>query len=272
MIQSFNYTNRALISPQDAVIRISISDKAKGGEPGVIRFNLDARLDKNYEFPQDAPLVIEAYSYLYYKRFEFGTVGKPEPRIGSEPQLEADGWESLLFRVKVIDPQHSGRILGEADRLRPVLLRPGVGESSGNKRSLLSVTSEDLGQQVWMLRFDLSGPTVVVNKGHPELRRRMEDQLYRWLVFPEVMQRVLERILCVEGVDFDGASPSAESWRGDWLAFATNLYQPPPAPDGDRKEDQLKWADWSAEVVRRFCGKHSAWDVVSKALTEEVKS
>jgi hypothetical protein len=272
MSQSFNYTNRALISPKDAVIRVLIPDTSKGGEPRSIRFTADTRLEKDYGFPSDAPLVIEAYSYLYYKRFEFGTVGKPGPEPGSEPQLEADGWEGLRFRVKVIDPQHSGRILGEADRLRPVLLRPGSGEGGGNKRPLLSVTSEDIGQRVWMLRFDLGGPTVVINKGNPELRQRMEDQLYRWLVFPEVMQRVLERILCVEGVEFNGAHPSSEGWRGDWLAFATDLFEPPPEPGEDHKDNRLKWVEWSEQVVRRFCERHTAWDFFSKAFAEEAGS
>lgn len=272
MSHSFNYTNRALIAPKDAVIRVLIPDLPKGGEPRSIRFTADTRLKDDYDFPSDAPLVIEAYSYLYYKRFEFGTVGQPGPATGAEPHLEADGWEGLRFRLKVIDPQHSGRILGEADRLRPVLLRPGLEGGGGTRRPLLSVTSRDIGQRVWKLEFELAGPTVVINKGNSELRQRMEDQLYRWLVFPEVMQRVLERILCVEGIEFDGAQPSAEGWRGDWLDFATDLFEPPPAPGEEPKEDRRKWAEWIDEVVRRLCERHNAWDVFSKALAEETGS
>lgn len=273
MSQSFNYTGRVPISSQHALIRVLIPDTSKGHEPQSVRFTVATRLKEEYGFPSEAPLVIEAYSYLYYKRFEFGTVGKPGPAPGTELHLEADGWEGLRFRVKVIDPHHSGRILGEADRLRPVLVRPGTGEGGGNKRSLLSVTSEDLGQRVWVLRFDdVSGPLVVINKGNPELRQRMEDQLYRWLIFPEVMQRVLERILCVEGVEFDGAEPSAEDWRRDWLDFAVALYEPPPPPGEEAKEDRRKWAGWIDDVVRRFCERHNAWDVFSKALAEEAGS
>lgn len=272
MNQSFNYTGRVPISPQDAVIRILIPNSSKGNEPQTIRFTAATRFKEDYNFPSEAPLVIEAYTYLYYRRFEFGTVGEPGPALGTELYLDADGWERLRFRVKVIDPQHSGRILGEADRLRPVLVRSGAGEGGGNKRPLLSVTSGDIGQRVWMLQFDeVACPTVVINKESPELRQRMEDQLYRWLVFPEVMQRVLERILCVEGVEFDGARPLAEGWRGDWIAFATALYEP-PEPGGGQKDDRLKWVEWIEQVVRRFCERNTAWDVFSKALAEEAGS
>jgi hypothetical protein len=124
---------------------------------------------------------------------------------------------------------------------------------------------------VWILRFDGNGPVVVVNKANPELRQRIEDPLYRWLIFPEVLHRVLERILCVEGVPFEDAQPLAEDWQGRWLKFASILFEPPPAPgEEDAKEDRKRWAEWVDEVVRRFCERNNAWEVFSRALADEV--
>ena len=249
MIRKFNYTGRKKIERKYISIRL-INDNTPYPY-------FDIKMDINTsDFEDDPELYIEAYDRSSFMRFRCGTL--KQPLIPEDRHLyDIHSTEAILFRVKLVDPsaQH-GKILAVADRLAST----GESPEETKRISILPVTYEDLGPEIWKLDFRDTGPVLAVNK-KIEMVNITEivktSDLFFSLVYPSVLREILIRILLIDEV-FEDDDP--ESWQNLWLAFVEKLPDVPKITESPEFENQeftvnreffLKWID--DDAVPAFC-------------------
>lgn len=213
MQRRFNYTNRQRIHKNSIAITIVHDDEEQP------KFFADLDL-QDYSLPADGKVWIEAYDRNAFMRFPFGVAESPSS-ISDTTLTDFVGTDSYYFRVKVVDTGCHSRLLAVADSISPVR----HDDDEEPAKSLLRVTTRDLGPVPWELEFPVADhPLLVINNridAGKSLAR--SNQLFQALVFPAILEQILRRIL-VE----DNYRPSAEiddddMWKEGWLEFAGSL-------------------------------------------------
>lgn len=236
MSRRLNYTGRVKIRKADA--RISLRP-AEDGDHSLFELDFDST---GYPFPPDASVRVEAWRGHAIQRWDFGTVAAPSALPPTERRL-SEVPDSCQFRVAVIAPDGSGRILGLADRIRPVLPR----------RSLLPLREvEDLGNEVWRVSLgagdDTERPELQVNASIPGISDLVRtDPSFRALVMPSVLREILTHMLFVGA----GEPEEEEDPLHDWWRFAQRLAPSPGGTPPRGVEERLEWID---AVVDAFAG------------------
>lgn len=245
MIRSFNYTQRRRIPKANAVVRL----RPEGG--GSTTFDLDLNLAA-LELPAAARVYAEAYFKGTLMRFDFGTVGTIRPPIARSltrlPQPEL-----ALFRVKVVaeDRSQRGLVLAQCERIIPRQAEGGP----ATRQSLFRVQLIRLEHEVWRLDFDDDGPVLQLDPTFREQARH--DAAFAALVYPDVIRRVLNRVLA-EHDDPD----TTDDWRTLWLRFGRQLTgRRNPA----REEDDAR-EEWIEQVVSGFVGQRKLLAAYQKTL------
>lgn len=231
MSRRLNYTGRLKILRSDA--RISLRPSKDGTPPA---FDLDLDLSR-YDFPPEARVRLEAWRGPAVQRWEIGTVATLDSLSHAERRL-SEVPDSCQFRVAVVAPDDSGRLLGLADRIRPVLPR----------RSLLPLREvEDLGHEVWRVHFgDSERPELQVNASIPGISDLVRtDPSFRALVMPGVLRAILTHMLFVESAEPE----EPDSALHEWWRFAQRLA---PSPEGVRPDSVDARSDWIDTVVEAF--------------------
>lgn len=228
-----NYTGRVKIARSRARVALRLTDDET---PPVFDLELDLA---DYDFPSDARVRVEAWRAHALQRWNYGTVGRPEPPASARRRL-TEVPESCQFRVSVIAADRTGRLLGATGPIRPT--QP--------HRSLLPlVERNDLGSEVWRVGFGAAGadqPELQVNSevsGISEIVRH--DPVFRALVMPAVLREILTRMV------FDEKSDPADEDdpRHEWYRFAVGLV--PPVGPG-LPEDLAQRFEWVDAVVDAF--------------------
>lgn len=212
MPHRFNFTGRRKIRRDS--IRLHLRTPAG-------HIALDASLQlAEYEFEPSAKVFLEAYrpASTQWKRFDLGRVGIPDAP-GPLTLDEFERPEGILFRVKVTaDGAQRGRIVGEADALRPVL----PDEPLALRTPLIDpVPADDLGGEVWRVSFAAERPQLLINASIVSWKEVVRDTTFRSLVAPSVMRQVLTRILIIDRNSGDEDDPL--DWRQNWIRFAEQL-------------------------------------------------
>lgn len=243
-VRHLNYTGRKRIDR--AHVKIAIA-----GEPPdasvVGTFDL-----AEYNFPGPAHLVLEAQAGWTMQRFDFGTIAERRPPANAR-LTEFSTLAGLLFRFKVVGVGSSeGKLLGEAERLRPSSTN-----EEASQRSFIAVRSSDLGQLPWKVSIADNQPLLHINErlgDHHDFLRRKEVV---GLVLPAVLQHVM--IEAIErGVDEDDSST--------WEAQAINLGETlagTPAPNADDHEAVEVWIE---SALAEFARRHRLLDGVIELL------
>lgn len=191
-------------------IRINLIDQG-GGQPPA--FTADISLPSELKLDPAARVYVEPYVKTSTMRFSFGTVAalKPPERC---VLTDIDAGASVLFRVKVVDETAEiGRILASANGIRP------EDDADGDdRRPLLPVKSENLGEEIWQLQIDRDiGPTLVVNSRVPDLIESMKrDVLFQAVIYPEVVRQLVREVFSTES-EFDEEAEWIADWKG-WFA------------------------------------------------------
>lgn len=250
MPRRLNYTKRKKILRQDVTIRLR-RDGAR------VTFDADLRLAA-YGFHRLAPpphVHVEAYhsASATWKRFDFGradALSAPKDRALAEFTRP----ESILFRVKVsaAEGPHRGRLLGEADGLRPLMPEQ---DESGRDPIIHHVPADDIGDELWRVDFTGVMPLLKINANVPMgVEQFLLDPAHRAVFAPAVMRQVLTRILVVDRDSYDEEDDS--SWQVRWLAFADTLPgvgRPPESQESDGHLDNLRdLEDWIDSAVEAF--------------------
>ncbi|MFN0144923.1 MAG: hypothetical protein ACKVT1_00315 [Dehalococcoidia bacterium] len=232
MIGRANFTGRQRILQDDVEL---ILDVTKSPLEVTVALNLDSTL------PSAAEVFLEAYRMSTVQRFPLGSPSsaKESRQLKLDPVFP----DSVLFRVKVVDPRAAvAVIIAGADRLRPQ-----VSTASGRRRlSLLPVVPEELGNEVWQVRFEDDHPELVVNSRIPGIMDIVaNDATFRAVVLPAVLYEILVWILL--DVRFPADDAVFEHWPSRWLAFAQSLVSSEPPTEGP---EIIR--DWIAEVRSAF--------------------
>ena len=236
MIRHLNKTGRVRITREH--IDISIRE----GQPKEIPI-FDMELDlSRYRFPSEARVRLEASRSNVGQRWEYGTVGALTQPSEEERRL-TDVPETVQFRLVVVAGDGTGKLLGHADKIKPLLPRG----------SLLPLRETDeLQNEVWRVDFgedDL--PELLVNRrieGISEIVRT--DVAFRSLIMPDVLRSVLMRILVIEPVDFD--DDELPEWQKEWLDLARRHLPGERLPRA--REEAAEIPHWIDQVVNRFAG------------------
>jgi len=246
VVRKLNFTERAKIP------KSSVRFEVRRGEDGVLCFDAEMALG-DIDLPPHARVYIEAWYRTSYMRFDCGTAGALS--IPRDRRLtEIDSRDVVRFRVKVVDNSAGEhRIVAVADDILAVA-RSG---SEAQRVSLLPVSFEDLGDEVWRLHYELTGPVLELNNRIAGIEQTAKhDARFFALVYPAVVREILTRILIIE------QHPAAEDdeWWSLWLRWAAELTGTPVPPESDEHES------WIAEAVAAFCGRH---DVVRRMAPED---
>ena len=256
MRRRFNYTNRQRIKRSDLSFTI-VED-----EEGTDRFYAGIDL-KNYNFPSDASVWVEAYDRNALMRFPFGSVAEPKSKY-STTLTDFAGTDSYYFRVKVIDKLHRSRLFGVADSVSPVRR-----EEDETAKSLLRVTIRDLGSVPWKLEYQVADhPLLVINNridAGKSLAR--SNHFFQALVLPAILEQILRRIL-LEDEYAPAAEPDDDDmWKEGWLEFAGHLPGNSllPVDQEISPEDRQQWI---ADARDGFCNEINAIHKVRSELKE----
>lgn len=232
-----NWTSRKRISRESVAIALQRAD-------GRTAFSADLRLTE-LRLPPDSRVVVEAYRQTGYMRFDYGSVGLVAPPHSTwlsnfEPA------ENVLFRVKVLGTGPlEGRILAEADQLRPT----DPEERLSTREPLLIPRGDNLGEEVWRIVIDdgAQAPELLVNSELGDWRSIAISPHFIWFVYPQVFRQILTVIL--EGDIPDEAD--TQGWRSRWLRFAAGLPGLPRVPEeGSLTEERSIWIE---SAVQAFC-------------------
>lgn len=233
-VRRLNYTSRVRIYHDDVDIVLL-------EQPGkMASFHADLKL-ADYQFPDDARVVVEAYRQTFLMRFDFGTVGNLQPPP-ERTLVEFPTPHELLFRVKVTAVSgRAGLLLGEADKIRP--RHPD--EEPDRRLPLLPPFPEDLGEEIWRVEYS-GGTMLAVNQNLADWKETVRSPIFRALVYPAAMREILERVLFVEKCT---SSDDPSDWRCRWLAFAGSMPGAGPVPR--TTEDQLEWVEQAVSAFAR---------------------
>lgn len=254
MKRRFNYTGREKLT-KDA---IKISINKTNGKPK----SITAKLNLNeIKYPGDTKIYFDAYHKTDRKRFDFGNIS----HIAIPEDLTIDELaytDNLMFRLMLIDESsENGKIIAHADRIRA--------DEEADKRPILPVRFDDLGQQIWKLEFtgEEGGPILCINNKIPALENLVKtDSVFFMYVFPAAFREILTHLIFIDTVE-NPEEPSV-TWHNDWLKFSKMILPHEPVPDLDpdkiNEDDVVKWID---QVVEEFCNsRRHEWESVKKSL------
>lgn len=246
MPRRFNYTGRKRIRREHVSLRIIRTSSGITLDPAV-------RLGE-YDFELSARVYLEAYrsASTQWKRFDLGRVGVMELPIDLSLD-EFERPEGILFRVKVTsDGANGGKLLGDADALRPTLPE----EANAARTPLIDPVPAALDGEVWRVHFGPDRPQLQINERIAGWKEVVRDPVFRSLVAPTVMRQVLAKILIVDRNDGDEDDPS--DWRQNWIRFCEGLPGTSECPEigNESAGDSERLELWIDDVVGRF-GDHS---------------
>jgi len=231
-------------------VKIEMLEADPGGD-----CSFDVAFDfSRIDLPDQAKVIVEPFVRQTSMRFEFGTVGSIVPPVDNRlTQLDMGG--NVQFRVKILDPDGSGKILASADKMRPVL--PG---QARDRRSMISLETANIGNEPWRLNVDDdNGPVLVVNNSIPDAKQRLiADPVFSGLVLPAALKMILN---CIKPTDYLDEDPS-ECWQSQWLQFGKNL-----SGADVYVEEYTGWVD---DVVNSFCDKYQVCPNLVEEITEGV--
>ena len=236
-VRHFNYTARKrLLHADTSVTLIQTSDT----------LSFDAQLNlTSYDLPANALVILEAYRHTSLRRYRFGRVASPRPEEPTDLTGLPDS-DTLLFRVKIVDAApDSGKLLAEADRIRP------TDPEGGDRLSLVHVRETELSGELWRLTFDKDFPVLLLEKRFGPRELLLGSPHFRWLVLPQLYRELLREAFKSDVDDED--DESVQSWQAQIVRqAASNTSESPPDNDGENQREE-----WITSAVRAFCRRHA---------------
>lgn len=222
------------------------------------------------DFKSKAKVYVEAYHRTDSKRFDFGTVEKPEKP--DETRVQEFGYDQeIQFRLLVVDEEEEfKKILGIADKIKAE--NNDIDSEKGSK-SILPVSFRDLGRQVWKLEYGEAGgaPGLVINRSIPMIEQIAKtDPSFIMYVYPTVVKELFNKIIFVDGID--AIDDIDDDWKVEWLEFARNLVGNSELPEflENKGQDFEEKEIWINEVVSAFCDNRKEWGEFLKRLEEGI--
>jgi hypothetical protein len=258
VIRKLNYTGRKKILVKD--IRISTFRERAHRHTASLTLQLAGYIK---DVPADSVIVFEAYTRTRVERFELGTVAEAGAVLDERCTLETFSdaeMEGIHFRVKIVDQSEKhGRIVAIADRLPRKISE----KDDADRRSILGVDHDDLGDRLWKLDLEKDDiPYIIVNTALGNVRELARDNdVFFGLVYPEAVRQILEDVFLNEdGEDYADCNDTSD-WRFLWSCFARSLTATEKVP---KHEEARK--GWIEQCVQAFCSRYNTLNKASKAL------
>jgi hypothetical protein len=253
MKRTFNYTGRSRIPLEAVSIQVYTTDA------GTRWFDADLKLDQ-LKLPDEARVFVEAYFERAYRRYDFGTVAQfNQPEDRSLEGIDYGG--RIRFRIKVTDLSGMhGMLLASADEITPARAQT----EQTSRESLLPVEPrDDMGQEVWRVAFDGTGPFLEVNSSIDDvLSLFRNNKVIAGLVFPQALRLILVRALEVEKAD-----ETDDGWAGRWLEFGTMLTGARAPNFEEQGEEEVR--NWIDSVTAALGMRLRGVDFIREAIREE---
>jgi hypothetical protein len=202
--------------------------------------------------PLDAKVYVEAYHQAVYMRFDFGSVGAFRPPGDRQLSDFYDG-APVRFRIKVVDINDQiGRILADADDVRPS--RP---DEDVHTQTLVPIhLVGGMGQQIWRVEWDNNDPILELNQAQTGIKEAISsNSMYSSLVMPAVFREISSKVF---GEDLEGET--ATRWR-----LMVSRFQSDPFPDED---DDAAKSDWLNVATHNYCEHFRFLDAWHRARSE----
>lgn len=231
---TFNYTGRTRISRS----RISVAVE-KDQRPWRAKIALDL---SGVDLPSNARVYFEPYYGPMRERHPLGSVA--DVALGRTVVLEElTGRPGVLFRIKVVDPMPSGRLLAHADKVPLTVSTP------SQREEIIETEEDDLKGPPWRIDFENELPVLMIDRSlGPAV---FNDNTFRSLVFPAVLRQVLARIEFVDPIA-EEETEGGLTWQGKWKRFIEQIGCP-PRPGSTMPEEIDYWIDQCVTVFcRRF--------------------
>jgi hypothetical protein len=256
MRRRLNYTNRQRIRQSDLAFTI-LEDDA-----GLPKFHADIDL-MSYNLPEDAKVWVEAYDRNSFMRFPFGSVQAMVNESSTTLSAFA-GTDSYYFRVKVVDDKEHARLYAVADSVSPVRH-----DDDDAGKSLLRVTTRDLGPVPWELEYKVSDHPLLVINNQIDAGKSLprSNQFFQALVFPAIVEQILRHILLEDRYRPSAQPDDDDMWKESWLEFAGTLPGNTRLPfEQEISDDDL--GEWIEGARRSFCQELNAIRKVRLELRE----
>jgi hypothetical protein len=257
MKRKFNYTGREKLTRDS----IKISTNKLDGKSKSISVNINLN---EIKYSGDTKIYLDAYHKTDRKRFDFGKINE---RVIPEDLTidELSYTDNLMFRLLLIDESgERGKIIAHADRIRA--------DENADKKPILPVRFDDLGQQVWKLEFmgDEGGPILCVNSNIPAVENLVKsDSVFFMFVFPAAIREILTHMIFIDKVE-NQEEPSVV-WHSDWLKYSKIVLPNETIPnlEPEEREDDII-ISWIDQVVEEFCNsRRIEWETTKAKLMGE---
>lgn len=234
MIHRVKPTRRRRIENSQFAISLSEPDA-----DGILNFSAEFDFT-DLDVEPEAPLVVVAFRSRRAMRFAWGTVSNPTPQLDCRLTEIPN---NPMFRLMILAPDGSGRILASRDRIKP-------NTPEGAPSLLWLEETSELGNEVWKLDVDGDAPIIKVNRNIDGISFDARQRgRFRALVMPQAMRLVLRHALIEEYYDSD----DEEGIWADWISFVRTFHDKDvPSVTGDDVRDRGEKLRWIDSVIESF--------------------
>jgi len=246
-VANLNFTSRKRI--ERSHIRLSGSTAGTEGYFILDRFDVS-----EYEFPNDAQVVVESWTGKYgFQRFEIGRLDRLD--FAKQHRFAANDLPNATFRIKVVGTGSSGKILGDADNI-PV-------EIGGKPPSILPIDPVDLDNRVWWLEIDdETGPVLQMNQRLPDYQQIARDTEFRATIMPSVVHQIA--LWVASSMNSGEADAKVRRW-------AKALTLPGVDPSKVNVEDEDARQDFAVMAAKAFAKHHGFFEKYLTSLDRNLQ-
>ena len=224
--RTLNFTNRIKLEANHIQV-VAREDSGKG-------FLQVMKLDlSEYEIADDSPIILEAKISRYGNfRLELGVA--PNPNLTSHLEIPKEFFTSADVRIKVLEPNGSGRIVAFAEDVEV-----DIPETSGIRSMLPTIKVTSFSHRIWRLKADANGFCIELNQNFPHVDEVTRSKEFLAIVIPDVIRQIA---ISVASNDCPLSQHKVEKWQA--LFRTVHL---------DRNDLQtLEPENWADEVAEAF--------------------
>ena len=224
--RTLNFTNRIKIE----ATHMQVVAREDGGRGFLQVLKLDL---SEYEIADGSPIVLEAKISRYGNfRLELGVT--PSPNLASHLEIPKEFFTSAEVRIKVLEPNGSGKILAFAEDVEV-----DIPETSGIRSMLPTIKVASFSHRVWRLKADANGFCIELNQNFPHVDEVTRSKEFLAIVIPDIIRQIA---ISIASDDCPLSQHKVEKWQ---VLFRT-VHQ-------DRNDLQtLEPENWADEVAEAF--------------------
>jgi hypothetical protein len=238
MKKKINYTGRKKIKKQDFAVTINRKDTV------AVDFNVSFKL-KDYAFPDNAKVFVEAFRHNELKRFDFGTV-QDIKKIDTDIS-ELSRKDTLLFNLKIVDDQNDkGKIIGYIKSVKPI-------DEGYDRSSILDVEFCEFSDNlIWKIAYDEGGPILQINTKITNIQYLITDHPFFFFnVYPAVIKEIMYQIKYIDNAEIED---NEYEWHDSWIKMAEKYSN----RKYNKNIDSDDYDSFIEEFVAGFANKHNA--------------